>query len=166
MLSVPSALSCLIWLILSYDSSGHPTIALREVLSFPGGSVGKNPFANAGDAGWSLDWGDPLEEEIAAHSSILGWKIPWTEEPGRLQSMASQRIRHDWACMQMASIAYLLSLPSELLPEDLLCFATRNLLSEAYLKGYHLSAESLKNISLLSFIALLYLVCHSELEQP
>ena len=40
----------------------------------------------------SLSWEDPLEEEMATHSSILAWKIPWTEEPGRLQSMGSQRI--------------------------------------------------------------------------
>ena len=39
-----------------------------------------------------LDWEDPLEEEMAAHSSILAWKIPWTEEPGRLWSMGSQRV--------------------------------------------------------------------------
>ena len=39
----------------------------------------------------SLDWEDPLEEEIATHASILAWKIPWTEEPGRLQSVGSQK---------------------------------------------------------------------------
>ena len=39
----------------------------------------------------------PLEKEMVTHSSILAWKIPWTEEPGRLQSMGSQRVRHDWA---------------------------------------------------------------------
>ena len=43
----------------------------------------------------SLDWEDPLEEEMAAHSSILAWKIPWTAEPGRLLSMGSQRVGHD-----------------------------------------------------------------------
>ena len=43
----------------------------------------------------SLGWEDPLEKEMAAHSSILAWKIPWTKEPGRLQSMGSQRIGHD-----------------------------------------------------------------------
>ena len=43
----------------------------------------------------SLDWEDPLEQEVATHSSILGWKIPGTEEPGGLQSMGSQRVRHD-----------------------------------------------------------------------
>ena len=43
----------------------------------------------------SLDWKDPLEKEIATHSSTLAWKIPWTEEPSRLQSMGSQRVEHD-----------------------------------------------------------------------
>ena len=43
----------------------------------------------------SLDWEDPLEKEMATHSSILAWRIPWTEEPGGLQSMGSQRFRHD-----------------------------------------------------------------------
>ena len=45
----------------------------------------------------SLGQEDPLEKEMATHSSILAWKIPWTEEPGRLQSMGSQRVGHDWA---------------------------------------------------------------------
>ena len=49
----------------------------------------KNLPANTGDAG------DPLEEEMATHSSILAWEIPWTEEPGGLQSMGSQRVGHD-----------------------------------------------------------------------
>ena len=43
----------------------------------------------------SLSWEDPLEKEMATHSSTLAWKIPWTEEPGRLQSMGSQRVGHD-----------------------------------------------------------------------
>ena len=43
----------------------------------------------------SLAWEDPLEKEMATHSSILAWKIPWTEEPGRLPSLGSQRVRHD-----------------------------------------------------------------------
>ena len=43
----------------------------------------------------SLGWEDPLEKEMASHSSTLAWKIPWTEEPGRLQSMGSQRVGHD-----------------------------------------------------------------------
>ena len=43
----------------------------------------------------SLGWEDPLEKGMAAHSSILAWRIPWMEEPGGLQSMALQRVRHD-----------------------------------------------------------------------
>ena len=43
----------------------------------------------------SLGWEDPLEKEMATHSSTLAWKILWTEERGRLQSMGSQRVRHD-----------------------------------------------------------------------
>ena len=43
----------------------------------------------------SLGWEDPLEKEMATHSRTLAWKIPWTEEPGRLQSMGSQRVGHN-----------------------------------------------------------------------
>ena len=43
----------------------------------------------------SLDWEDPLEKGMATHSSILAWTIPWTEDPGGLQSMGSQRVGHD-----------------------------------------------------------------------
>ena len=45
----------------------------------------------------SLGWEDPLEKEMATHSSILAWRIPWTEEPGRLQSMGPQKVGHDLA---------------------------------------------------------------------
>ena len=48
----------------------------------------------------SLGQEDPLEKEMATHSSILAWRIPWTEEPGRIQSMGSQRVRHDLASKQ------------------------------------------------------------------
>ena len=60
--------------------------------------VMKNPPASAGDArdaGSTLGQEDPLEEGMATHSSILAWRIPWTEEPGGLQSMGSQRLKHD-----------------------------------------------------------------------
>ena len=46
---------------------------------------------------WSMDWEDPLEEGMGIHSSNLAWRIPCTEEPGRLQSMGSQRVGHDWS---------------------------------------------------------------------
>ena len=57
--------------------------------------VVKNLPANAGDEGSVLGQEDPLEEEIATHSSILAWEILWTEEPGELQSMESQRVVHN-----------------------------------------------------------------------
>ena len=47
----------------------------------------------------SLGREDPLEKEMATHSSTLAWRIPWREEPGRLQSMGSQRVGHDWATL-------------------------------------------------------------------
>ena len=56
---------------------------------------------------WSLGWEDLLEKEMATHSSILAWKIPWTEEPGRLQSMGSQRVRHNRATSIWLSFASL-----------------------------------------------------------
>ena len=49
----------------------------------------------------SLVWKDSLEEEMATCSSILAWKIPWTEEPGGLRSIVSDRVRHDWACIHL-----------------------------------------------------------------
>ena len=67
----------------------------RHKRGFPGGSDGKESACDAGDRVQSLGREDPLEEEVATHSSILAWRIPWTEEPGRLQSMGSQRIRHE-----------------------------------------------------------------------
>ena len=57
----------------------------------------KNPPAVRKTWVWSLGWEDPLEEDRAIHSSILAWIIRGTEECGRLQSMGSQRVRHDWA---------------------------------------------------------------------
>ena len=58
----------------------------------------KNPPTNAGDETQpqSLGQEDPLENKMATHSSILAWEIPWTEEPGGLQFMWFQRVRHDW----------------------------------------------------------------------
>ena len=64
----------------------------------PHGSMLKNPTAMQGTQDTqvqSMGWKDPLEEEMATHSSIRAWKIPWTEEPGGLQS--TQRVRHNWA---------------------------------------------------------------------
>ena len=62
---------------------------------FPGGSMVKNPPAMQETQVQSLGQEDPLEKEKAIHFSILDWEIPWTEEPGGLQSMTSQRVGHD-----------------------------------------------------------------------
>ena len=61
---------------------------------FPGGSMVKNLPAMQETRVQSLGWEDPLEKEMATHSSSLAREIPWTEEPGGLQSMGSQRVRH------------------------------------------------------------------------
>ena len=74
---------------------------------FPGGASGKELACQCRRAETPLGWEDPLEEEMATHSCILAWKIPWTEEPGRLQSggiqsIGSQRLGpplRDWACL-------------------------------------------------------------------
>ena len=58
----------------------------------------KNPLANAGDirdAGSIAGLEDPLEEAMATYSSVLAWRIPWTEEPAGLQSVGSQKVGHD-----------------------------------------------------------------------
>ena len=60
-------------------------------MGFPGGSDVKESTCSAGDLGWE----DALEKGKATHSSILAWRIPWMEEPRGLQSMGSQRVRHD-----------------------------------------------------------------------
>ena len=58
----------------------------------------KNLPASVGDAdSISLGWKDLLDEEMTTHSSVFTWRIPWTEEPGRIQSMGSQRVGHDLA---------------------------------------------------------------------
>ena len=83
--------------------------------------VVKDLPANAGnlrDAGWILDWEDPLEEQIATHFNILGWRILRTEEPGGLQSMGSQRVRYNWsdlACTQAHGSPQSLSSPYQVI---------------------------------------------------
>ena len=62
---------------------------------FLGGSDGKESACNEGNQVRSLSWEDLLEKGMATHSRILAWRIPWTEEPGGLQSLGSQRVGHD-----------------------------------------------------------------------
>ena len=67
-------------------------------LGFPGGAIGKNPPANIGDIRnvvHSLSQKDPLDEVMATHFNILAWRIPYTEEPGGLPSIGSQRVGHN-----------------------------------------------------------------------
>ena len=64
-------------------------------MDFPGGSDGKVSVYDAGDPGSIPGLGRSLGEGNGNHSSTIAWKIPWTEEPGRLQSMGSQRVGHN-----------------------------------------------------------------------
>ena len=64
-------------------------------MGFPGGSDGKESACNAGDPGLIPGSGRTLEKGMATHSNILAWRIPWTEEPGVLESIGSQRVRYD-----------------------------------------------------------------------
>ena len=70
---------------------GATKCVFSDASLFPGGSDGKASAYNVGDLGWE----DLLEKEMATHSSILAWRIPWTEEPGGLQSTGLQRVGHD-----------------------------------------------------------------------
>ena len=79
------------WYLCRYNSLGS-----REVhLGFPGGSVGKEPACKCKRCGFD-PWVRkiPLEEGLATHCSLPAWSIPWTEEPGGLQSLVLQRVRH------------------------------------------------------------------------
>ena len=67
----------------------------NELGDLPGGLDSKESACSAADLVQSLGWDDTLEKEMATDSSIFDWKIPWMKEPGRLQSMGSQRVRHD-----------------------------------------------------------------------
>ena len=75
-------------------------------LSFPDGSDGKEYACNVGDQVRSLGREDPLEKGMAIHSSILAWRIPWTEEPGGLKSIGLQRVEHGWAFMKANTFTF------------------------------------------------------------
>ena len=94
---------CLLYFVASISSRSsffyvwpfHQTsnfVIERPSLDFPGSSAVKNLPAM-----WeTLGWEDCLEKGMATHSGILTWRVPWTEEAGRLQSISSQRVGHDW----------------------------------------------------------------------
>ena len=81
---------------LAHVPAGPPIRSHSYPESFAGSSEGKESVCSA-DLVWSLGGEDPLEKGMATHSGILAWRIPWREEPGGLQSMESQRVRHNWA---------------------------------------------------------------------
>ena len=90
---------------------------LAKSLTFQAVLVVKSPPVKAGDARdavRSLGQEDPLEQEMATHSSILAWRIPWTEEPGRLQSIGLHRVRNNWSDLagrqQVGKVTNLLAL--------------------------------------------------------
>ena len=70
-------------------------VVLKSYWGFPGGSESKDSSCNVGDLALIPKLGRSLEEGMATHSSILAWRIQWVEEPGRLQSMGSQRVGHN-----------------------------------------------------------------------
>ena len=74
----------------------HTYTHLHTYSQFSVVSEGKTSAGNVGNPGSILGLGRSPGEEMATHSSTLSWKIPWTENPGRLQSMGLQRIEHDW----------------------------------------------------------------------
>ena len=89
-------------------------ICLQQVPGFPDGSVVKNQPANGDDEGSILNQEDPLEKGMAAHSSILSWETPCSEEPGGLQYMGSQKSRtwlSNWAHMHAAGAMVKYSCP-------------------------------------------------------
>ena len=85
---------------LSLEHSPLFYTSILKPLGFTGGWMGKEPDCQwqATQETWvqSLGWEDPLEEKMATHSSMLAWRIPWTEEPGELQLIGSQRVGHNW----------------------------------------------------------------------
>ena len=103
------------WILYQLSYEGNPEKVINEIINswLPGGKrrrkefgvdiytllssspVVKNLPANERDSGCIPGWEDPLEREVATHSSVLAVEILWTEEPGGLQSMGSQRVRHD-----------------------------------------------------------------------
>jgi len=88
------------------------------------------------------DWEDPLEEGMATHSSILVWRIPWTEEPGGLQAMGLQRVRHDWVTNTRISVRTRKSSQDSLLLLWCNCPATHSSLCVYWESRYNFSSVS------------------------
>ena len=93
----------------------------------------------------SLGQEDPLEKEMAIHSSTIAWKSPWTEEPGRLQSTGSQRVEHDWAT-SLWSFSLLLLSPLCHFPSYSFSFFLHMQLSTIFLSSFTLRMNILNHI--------------------
>ena len=99
-------LRCLRWLLGFFQAAWKTPFLFLFLnsftyLGFPGGTSGKEPGCQCRRhkrySFQSLCWEDPLEEEMSTHPRIFVWRIPWTEEPGGLQSIGLQRVGHDWS---------------------------------------------------------------------
>ena len=91
----------------------------------------------------SLGWEDPLEEEMAPHFNTLAWKIPWTEEPSGLQSIGSQRVRHDRACTHLPNNSYISKLSSAFFFNGLQCYL-KKLFIQLFMRLFHQRISSLR----------------------
>ena len=98
------------------------------LLDYPGGPDGKATVYNAGDRVQALGWEDPLDKEMAIHSSTVAWKIPWTKEPGTLQSMGRKELdtteQLHFTSLQSQVKFFLIKLSSQL--TNLLAYVTKS----------------------------------------
>ena len=91
-------------------------VIYTHISAFQGALVAKNPLTNAGDKrhGFYPLWEDPLEEGMTIHSNILTWRIPWTVESGRLQSIGSWRVGHNWSDLACTHVSFLFQILSHI----------------------------------------------------
>ena len=101
-LDFPCSFPPILGIILNLHLKSWLSLPLKSKTGFPGSVSGKEPVCQCRRCKreievWSLGGEDPLEEEMATHSSILAWRIQWKEEPGRLQCTGSQRVEYAWS---------------------------------------------------------------------
>ena len=101
---------------------------------------------------WSLGQGDPLEKERATHSSILAWEIPWTEDPGRLQFMGSQRVGHNWVTNTHTHNSLLVVSFANIFSHSADCLFILSVVSSAVQKLLHVIRFHLFNSCFISFV--------------
>ena len=95
---------------------------LYQQLHLSGGSAGKESLCNAADLGSISRLERSPGEGKATHSNILAWRIPWTEDPGGLQSMGSQRVRHDWATFTFKMVKLVYEVSYTEFSSSILCY--------------------------------------------